>query len=88
MGTQIRVLQKGKVTIPKDARARLGIREGDLLTVEVRGGRIILLPPRTVSNPTGLLCGLAEGSELVEPVKEALRKASAMRLGKKIKRTK
>ena len=64
MGTQVRVLQKGKITIPAEIRERLGIKEGDVLTLEVLGRRIVLLPPRTVLNPTRVLDGLAEGISL------------------------
>ncbi|MFQ6076670.1 MAG: AbrB/MazE/SpoVT family DNA-binding domain-containing protein [Candidatus Bathyarchaeia archaeon] len=84
MGVQIKVLQKGKITIPVEIRNRLAIREGDALTLEVRGGRLILLPPKTVPNPTDVLTGLAEGVTVEEPVKDELRKAVARRLKKKI----
>ena len=67
MGTQVRVLQKGKITVPAEIRERLGIKEGDVLTLEVLGGRIVLLPPRTVLNPTRVLDGLAEGISLEKP---------------------
>jgi len=39
----IKVLQKGKITIPIKIRRMLGIREGDILTLKVVGGRIIIL---------------------------------------------
>lgn len=86
MGVQVKVLQKGKVTIPVEVREGLGIREGDYLTLEVEGGRLILLPAKTVSDPTELLCGLAEGVPFMEPVKEELRRAAAARLGRKVSR--
>lgn len=86
MGVQIKVLQKGKITIPVEMRNRLAIREGDTLTLEVRGGHLILLPPKTVPNPTDLLSGLAEGAVIGEPVKDELRKAAARRLRRKLSR--
>jgi len=85
-GLQIKVLQKGKITIPVEIRNRLAIREGGTLTLEVKGGRLILLPPRTVLNPTDLLSGLAEGVTIREPVKDELRKATAKRLERKLMR--
>ena len=83
MGTQVRVLQKGKITIPAEIRERLGIKEGDILTLEVLGGRIVLLPPRTVLNPTRVLDGLAEGISLEKPLEEELKRAAALRIEKK-----
>lgn len=83
LGVQVKVLQKGKITIPIEIRNRLAIREGDAVTLEVRGGRLILLPPKTVPNPTDVLSGLAEGITVQEPVKDELRKAAARRMEKK-----
>lgn len=37
-----RMSSKGQVVIPKKIRARLGFEEGDRMTVEVRGGEIVL----------------------------------------------
>lgn len=86
MGVQVKVLQKGKITIPVEIRNRLAIKEGDALTLEVKGGHLILHPPRTVPNPTELLSGLAEGVAIEEPVKEELREAAARRLERKLTR--
>ena len=83
MGTQVRVLQKGKITIPAEIRERLGIKEGDVLTLEVLGGRIVLLPPRILLNPTRALDGLAEGISLDKPLEEELKRAAALRIEKK-----
>lgn len=86
MGVPIKVLQKGKITIPIEVRKRLAIREGDTLMLEVKGGNLILLPPKTVQNPTDLLSGLASGVAVKEPVKDELRRAAASRLEAKLKR--
>jgi AbrB family looped-hinge helix DNA binding protein len=82
------VLQKGKITIPADIRQKLGINEGDYIKLRIIGNRLIIFPPNTVSNPTELLSGLAEGIQLTEPVKQELRKTSATRMKKKASRTK
>ena len=87
MGAQIKVLQKGKITIPTDIRQKLGIDEGDYVKLEIVGNKLILFPPNTVSNPTELLSGLAEGVQITEPVKRELKKAIAARMRKKILRT-
>ena len=49
---------EGQVTIPKEIRDRLGLKEGDLLVVELddRGGRVVLRPERR--DPLGRLPGL------------------------------
>ncbi|HYA78242.1 MAG TPA: AbrB/MazE/SpoVT family DNA-binding domain-containing protein [Verrucomicrobiae bacterium] len=88
MGEQVKVLQKGKITIPAKIRQKLGINEGDCVTLDIIDNRVVILPPNTVSNPTDLLDGLAEGVEVSEPVKNDLTKASASRVNKKIQRSK
>ena len=84
MGIRVKVLRKGKITIPIKLRKLLAIREGDTLTLKVRGGSLILLPPNMEPNPTDLLTGLAEGVAVEECVNDELRKAAAKRLEKKI----
>jgi len=86
LGIQVKVLQKGKITIPAEVREMLGIKEGDILTLETRGGCIIILPPRTVLNPTEMLDGLLEGVSAGEPIKEELKKAAAARIEEKLRR--
>ncbi|MEM1582640.1 MAG: AbrB/MazE/SpoVT family DNA-binding domain-containing protein [Candidatus Bathyarchaeia archaeon] len=86
VGAQVKVLQKGKITIPAEIREMLGIKEGDILTLVARGGCIVLLPPRAVLNPTELLDGLVEGVAVKEPIKEDLRKATAARVEEKLGR--
>jgi AbrB family looped-hinge helix DNA binding protein len=87
MGEQTKVLQKGKITIPAEIRRKLGISEGDYIKLEIVDGKLVLLPPNTVPNPTDLLTGLAGGVQVTEPVKQELRKAAAARMKKKASRT-
>lgn len=87
MGEQIKVLQKGKITIPADIRQKLGINEGDYVKLQIIGNKLMLFPPNTVPNPTELLSGLAEGVQVTEPVKQELRKAAAARMKKKASRS-
>jgi len=84
---QVKVLQKGKITIPADIRQKLGIDEGDYVKLQIVDNRIVIFPPNTVPNPTELLSGLAEGVQVAEPVKQELRKATAARIKKKASRT-
>jgi AbrB family looped-hinge helix DNA binding protein len=86
MGEQTKVLQKGKITIPANIRQKLGISEGDYVKLQIVDGKLVLLPPNTVSNPTELLSGLAEGVQITEPIKQDLRKATAVRMKKKASR--
>jgi AbrB family looped-hinge helix DNA binding protein len=83
----MKVLQKGKITIPAGIRQKLGINEGDYVKLEIVDGKLVLLPPNTVPNPTDLLSGLAEGVQVTEPVKQELRKATAARMKKKASRS-
>ena len=87
MSEQIKVLQKGKITIPADIRQKLGINEGDFIKLQIIGNKLMLFPPKTVPNPTELLSGLAEGVHVAEPMKQELRKATAARMKKKASRT-
>lgn len=77
------MLQKGKITIPTAIRQKLGINEGDYVKLEIVGNRLVLFPPNTVTNPTELLSGLAEGVQVTEPAKQELREAAAARMKKK-----
>jgi len=86
LSAQVKVLQKGRITIPAKVRKMLGIEEGDILTLELQGGCIVLLPPRAVPNPTESLDGLLEGISLEKPVKEELRRAVAARIEGKSRR--
>ena len=88
MGEQVKVLQKGKITIPADIRQKLGIDEGDYIKLQIIDNKLVLFSPNTVSNPTELLTGLATGVQVVEPVKQELRKAAAARIKRKTLRTK
>ena len=88
MGEQVKVLQKGKITIPASIRHKLGINEGDCITLEIIDNKVVLLPPYTVPNPTELLLGLAEGVKVKEPLKQELKKAATARAEKKLLRAK
>jgi AbrB family looped-hinge helix DNA binding protein len=86
MGEQVKVLQKGKITIPASIRQKLSIKEGDCVTLEIINNRLVISPPNTVENPTALLRGLVKGVKTKEPLKQELIKASAARVEEKLKR--
>ena len=87
MGAQVKVLQKGKVTIPAKIRDALGVEEGDYLTMEFQKGKVILFPPGSVPNPTDAISGLVSGLSIKEPVDEEIRKAVAGRVRRKQERS-
>lgn len=86
MGEQVKVLQKGKITIPADIRQKLGIEEGDYVKLQIIDNKVVILLSNTVQNPTELLTGLAEGVQVREPIKQELKKAVAARVTKKLLR--
>lgn len=88
MDFSIKVLQKGRITIPIKIRRMFGIKEGDILTLKVVGGRIIILPPRTIANLTETLDGLLEDIVIETSIKEELKKSSSRRIERKISRSK
>ena len=51
------------------------------------GGKILLLPPRTVPNPTEVIDGLVEGLSLREPIEAELKKAAAFKVERKLPRS-
>lgn len=61
----------------------MGIKEGDNLTLDFVDGKLVLLPPRIVPNPTDVLSGLAKGIKIREPIREELKEAVAKRIGRK-----
>jgi AbrB family looped-hinge helix DNA binding protein len=86
MGAQIKVLQKGKVTIPVEMREALGVEEGDYLTVELQSGKVVIYPSGTVAKPTEAIAGLASGVPISEPVDQEIRRAAAERVRNKMER--
>ena len=47
--TQVRIKQKGQVTIPVALREQLGLKEGDWLEALAREGNIVLIPKQAKS---------------------------------------
>ena len=86
MGSQIKVLQKGKVTIPAEIREALGVDEGDYLTMELQGGHVIMAPAGTIMNPTDAISGLVSGVSVKESLGKETVKAGAARARRKLAR--
>jgi len=51
LAVKVVVGRKGCIIIPKSIRELVGIKEGDVLTLTVENGRIVLEPERKVSLP-------------------------------------
>lgn len=41
---------KGQITIPAEARKKLGLRPGQKLSVRVEGDRLVIDPPRSIED--------------------------------------
>lgn len=71
---EIKIGDKGRITLPLKIRASLGLKKGDLLTVEVTS-RGILLKPKAPSSRE--LWGIAKiGKVEIEEIEEALGRES------------
>jgi len=63
MALTIRVGRKGTIVLPKSVRESLGIAEGTLLELEVRGREIVLRPLDLWDKVWGCCRGSAEEAE-------------------------
>ncbi len=63
MSPTIRVGRKGTIVLPKSVRESLGIAEGTLLELEVRGREIVLRPLDLWDRVWGCCRGSAEEAE-------------------------
>jgi AbrB family looped-hinge helix DNA binding protein len=57
---EVKVTRKYQVTIPERVRSSLGIKVGDKLIVRAENEKVVLEPPRRVSNPVEFLWNLSE----------------------------
>ncbi len=46
---EVKLEKRGRIVIPSKVRKLLGLREGSVLTLEVRDGKILLIPKKRVS---------------------------------------
>ncbi len=86
MGAQVKVLQKGKVTIPANIRKALGVDEGDYLSIDLQRGQVIISPLGTMSHPTDAISGLVSGILMKESPDHEIAKAGAARAKRKLER--
>ena len=69
-----RVTERGQVTIPKELRERLGIRPGQVLEFDERGGTLTL-SKRMVRSPVDELYGILPSERSTDELIEELRGA-------------
>ncbi len=60
----VKVTRKGQTTIPAEIRDKLGIKEGDSLTVETSDNQIIYKRIPTMEEMCGIFAGHADVTEL------------------------
>jgi AbrB family looped-hinge helix DNA binding protein len=51
----VKIKTKGQITLPKQVRDALGLSDGDLIEVDVRNGRGVILPKQSVAAPASKL---------------------------------
>ncbi|MEK7825066.1 MAG: AbrB/MazE/SpoVT family DNA-binding domain-containing protein [Nitrospirota bacterium] len=66
----VKVLPKGQITLPKEMRKILGIKEGDTLVIEKSDGDIIIKKGKTIHDYIGFL------SKPAVPIEEIIEKAT------------
>jgi len=73
-------LEKGRLTVPRDLRARLDLKKGDKVRFHLQEGKIRLIVPRLEEDLVERTRGVLKGVEpelTVEELEDALLKAVA-----------
>ena len=50
-----KITSKGQVTLPREIRQRLGVRDGDRVRFEVEDGQVVLYPQRDTPSFAGMV---------------------------------
>ena len=69
----IKILRKGQITLPKDIRKSLDIKEGDILLIERAGEGIVMKKGKTIFDFVGILPN--KGLSLEEMREKAIEEA-------------
>jgi AbrB family looped-hinge helix DNA binding protein len=79
MALSVKVSTKHQIVVPSRARRALGIQPGDRLTVEIRGGELVLTPRPTRASERlrGLGAEVWQGVDPVEYVRRLRREWDA-----------
>lgn len=83
MEWEVRVLEKGRVTLPQELRDRLGLKKGDRLRFLLEKDMVMVIKPEirqdVVTRTKGLLKGV-EPELSPDELEEALLAATSMRM--------
>jgi AbrB family looped-hinge helix DNA binding protein len=74
-----KVTSKGQVTIPNDIRKKLGIRKDDKVDFILEGGRVILVPVKTLKDLRGAVMARGQGDFAEERAKARAAVAARVR---------
>ena len=74
----VKVLPKGQITIPKDVRKHMGIKEGDTLVIEEDEDKVVLKKGKTIFDYAGTLPDI--GMSIKEMRKKAIKEAAKDRV--------
>lgn len=70
----VRVLRNGQITVPKDLRESLGIKEGDILELEMEKNKVVIKPKMLVDKISELS---TKGEEKLKEALELYKKGKA-----------
>lgn len=48
MNMYSRVTRNGQITLPKSVREKLGVYEGDIVEIEIKGENVVLVPQKMI----------------------------------------
>lgn len=74
-----KVTSKGQVTIPNEIRKKLGIRKDDKVDFILEGGRVVLVPVKTLKDLRGAVKARGEGRLAEERAKAKTAVATRVR---------
>ncbi len=73
MTVTAKITSKGQITLPKEIRALLDLREGGVIVFEKENNRVVIKPAKTLKDLKGVLKGerkVAEFNEMRKKAKE------------------
>ena len=68
---QTEVTEEGKIVIPASLRRRLGIKAGDRLTADIKGGSLVFSPKRKAALKTRIINDPVSGFPVLDSGEDA-----------------